>query len=145
MLTYLSFALLCNPLVFYRSKFYYPPSGLFHLSFSMFFPIPHDDLASYFLAINCRNTPSSTSYLYLHFCLLFVFCPVLEGEREWWKSLLLSKFYSSVILWNIFSLISIKRYLTNYSLFIFSFSLCHLLLPLSLMFKSSKKTFDFSP
>lgn len=106
----------------------------------MLLSIPHDNLAFYFLAINCCNTPSYVPYLCLYFCLSFAFFPVLEGQREWWQSFLLFKFYTSVVHWNIFSLNSIKHYLANCS----SLSLPHFLLPFSLKLKSSKKTLDFS-
>ena len=105
-------------------QFYYPSSVLFNLSFSVLFSIPHDNLVFYFLAINCCITPSYIPYLCLYFCLSFAFLPVLEGQRERWQCFLLFKFYTSVVHWNIFSLNSIKHYLTNYS----SLSLPHFLL-----------------
>ena len=106
----------------------------------MLFSIPHDNLVFYFLAINCCITPSYIPYLCLYFCLSFAFLPVLEGQRERGQCFLLFKFYTSVVHWNIFSLNSIKHYLTNYS----SLSLPHFLLPVSHKLKSSKKTLDFS-
>ena len=102
------------------------------IAFSGLFSIPHDNLAFYFLAINCCNTLSYAPYLCLYFCLSLAFLPVLEGQSEWWQSLLLFKSYTSAVHWNIFSLNSIKQYWTNYSLL----SLPHFLLPVSLKLKT---------